>query len=261
MGFVASPTRHRGQLGLCPDWPVWGPYCGLLVNWCKGLGVRVANAFVAFNLDDRQLKWHKDSGDVDVGRVVVNLGGGGVVNLRCGGEKQCHWLPHGWAYFMGPVASGKLPVRPGLYCQHSVGIQPGFSQPWSRTVGTCSLIIDVNITSWNVSAPPSPSPLPFPLFPSFIWRHLSWFILRESLPISRRFQAQMLKAARTTRRAWKDKAARKAAGHPPTLRDKQLHAKVVKAGRARAVAYKLGVLGNESGLVGYLDTLPGLIGA
>ncbi|GFH32849.1 hypothetical protein HaLaN_32137 [Haematococcus lacustris] len=172
-------VRITGQLGLRPDWPVWGPYCGLLVNWCKGLGVGVANAFVAFNLDDRQLKWvsgrfeHKDIGNVDVGRVVVNLGGGGVVNIRCGGEEQCHWLPHGWAYFMGPVASGKLPVRPGLYCEHSVGIQPGFSQPWSRTVGTCSLIIDVNITihSYNLG----------PAFLPALWPTLS--VWAETRPV------------------------------------------------------------------------------
>ncbi|GFH06929.1 hypothetical protein HaLaN_01651 [Haematococcus lacustris] len=34
---------------------------------------------------------HKDSGNVNVGRVVFNLGGGGVVNLRCGDEELKAW--------------------------------------------------------------------------------------------------------------------------------------------------------------------------
>ncbi|GFH09404.1 hypothetical protein HaLaN_04533 [Haematococcus lacustris] len=75
-------VRITGQLGLRPGWETWGPYCGLVVDWCKRLGVEVVKAFVAFNLSDQQLRWvggrfeHKDSGNVNVGRVVVNLGGG-----------------------------------------------------------------------------------------------------------------------------------------------------------------------------------------
>ncbi|GFH16253.1 hypothetical protein HaLaN_12637, partial [Haematococcus lacustris] len=47
-------------------------------------------------------------------RVVFNLGGGGVMKFRCGDE-ELYWLPHGWGYLIGPVASGKAPVRDGLF--------------------------------------------------------------------------------------------------------------------------------------------------
>ncbi|GFH24693.1 hypothetical protein HaLaN_22537 [Haematococcus lacustris] len=46
---------------------MWGPYSGLIVDWCKRLGVAVVGAFVAFNLSDQQLRWHQNSGDVTVG--------------------------------------------------------------------------------------------------------------------------------------------------------------------------------------------------
>ncbi|GFH33470.1 hypothetical protein HaLaN_32849 [Haematococcus lacustris] len=36
-----------------------------------------------------QLDWHRDKGNVNVGRLVFNLGGGGVVNLKCVGEDLC----------------------------------------------------------------------------------------------------------------------------------------------------------------------------
>ncbi|KAL6762926.1 hypothetical protein V8C86DRAFT_2509167, partial [Haematococcus lacustris] len=94
-GARHTGVRIVGQLGLRPGWETWGPYCGLVVDWCKGLGVEVVNAFVAFNLSDQQVRWHKDSGNVNVERVVFNLGGGGVVNLRCGDEKLCYWFAHG----------------------------------------------------------------------------------------------------------------------------------------------------------------------
>ncbi|KAL6746227.1 hypothetical protein V8C86DRAFT_2949970, partial [Haematococcus lacustris] len=105
-----------------PGWETWGPYSGLIVDWCKRLGVEVVKAFVAFNLSDQQLEWHKDRGDVNVGRVVVNLGGGGLVNLRCGNETLHYRLPHGWAYFIGPVASGKAPVSDG-WAGHCRGLE------------------------------------------------------------------------------------------------------------------------------------------
>ncbi|GFH19675.1 hypothetical protein HaLaN_16657 [Haematococcus lacustris] len=85
-------VRIVGQLGLGPGWETWGPYCGL----------------------------HRDRGNVNVGRVVFNLGGGGVVNLHCGDEELSYWLEHGWGYFMGPIASGKAHVSDDLFCQHSV---------------------------------------------------------------------------------------------------------------------------------------------
>ncbi|GFH09178.1 hypothetical protein HaLaN_04276 [Haematococcus lacustris] len=106
-------VRITGDLGLAPGWIPWGPYSRLIVDRCKRLGVEVVAAFVAFNLSDHQLTWHKDRGDVNVGRAVFNLGGGGVVGLRCGGEDQHYSLEHGDGYFMGPIASGKAPVSDG----------------------------------------------------------------------------------------------------------------------------------------------------
>ncbi|GFH19532.1 hypothetical protein HaLaN_16489 [Haematococcus lacustris] len=50
-------VRITGQLGLRPGWETWGPYCGLVVDWCKRQGVDVVSAFVTFNLSDQQLKW------------------------------------------------------------------------------------------------------------------------------------------------------------------------------------------------------------
>ncbi|KAL6752710.1 hypothetical protein V8C86DRAFT_2748590 [Haematococcus lacustris] len=221
-------VRITGLLGLHPGWETWGPYSGLIVDWCKRLGVEVVKAFVAFNLSDQQLKWHKDRGDVNVGRVVVNLGGGGLVNLRCGNETLHYRLPQGWAYFIGPVASGKAPVSDGLFCRHSVGIQPHFRQPRSGMVATCSLVLDVNTTTWTVSAPPEPSLLSAPLLLSSCILHPlilhDWVILRDSL--------QSCQFARATAEAWKEKAGREEANLLPTQRDIQLQAGVVAAGRA-----------------------------
>ncbi|KAJ9512765.1 hypothetical protein QJQ45_019061 [Haematococcus lacustris] len=165
---------------------------------------------------------HKDRGDVNVGRAVFNLGGGGVVGLRCGGEDQHYSLEHGDGYFMGPIASGKAPVSDGLFCRHSVGIQPGFRQPLSGSVATCSLVIDVHATTWSVSPPPPPSPLPLPVSPR-IWK--DWVALRDSLQACWGVVAE----------AWRQKAAREEANQPPTPRDTRLQAGVEAGGRANGV--------------------------
>ncbi|KAL6745052.1 hypothetical protein V8C86DRAFT_3151791 [Haematococcus lacustris] len=204
---------------------------------------------------------HKDKGDVNVGRAVFNLGGGGVVGLRCGGEEQHYSLEHGDGYFMGPMASGKAPVSDGLFCRHSVGIQPGFRQPLSGSVATCSLVLDVHATTWSVSPPPPPSPLPLPVSPR-IWN--DWVALRDSLqtcwggfaegwrqkaarkeanqpptPRDTRLQAGVEAGGRANRvivaEAWRQKAARKEANQPPTPRDTRLQAGVEAGGRANGV--------------------------
>ncbi|KAL6745518.1 hypothetical protein V8C86DRAFT_3123411 [Haematococcus lacustris] len=79
-------------------------------------------------------KEHKDSRNVNVERVVFNLGGGNVVNLRCGDEELCYWLAHGWGYFIGPVASGKAPVSDGLFSVVAGGRAAGraHSEAWKE---------------------------------------------------------------------------------------------------------------------------------
>ncbi|KAJ9507927.1 hypothetical protein QJQ45_021274, partial [Haematococcus lacustris] len=53
----------KGQLGLSPGWETWGPYCGLVVDWCKGLGVEVVNAFVTKSrLQQSAMKGKKHKG-------------------------------------------------------------------------------------------------------------------------------------------------------------------------------------------------------
>ncbi|KAJ9522886.1 hypothetical protein QJQ45_023680, partial [Haematococcus lacustris] len=160
--------------------------------------------------------------DVNVGRVVFNLGGGGVVGLRCDGEDQHYSLEHGDGYYMGPIASGKAPVSNGLFCRHSVGIQPGFRQPLSGLVATCSLVLDVHATTWSVRPPPPPSPLPLPV-PPRIWK--DWVALRDSLQACLGGTAEV----------WREKAAREEADQPPTPRDTRLQAAVQAGGRATGV--------------------------
>ncbi|KAL6748624.1 hypothetical protein V8C86DRAFT_3146508 [Haematococcus lacustris] len=265
-------VRIVGQLGFNPGWKKWGPYCGLLVDWCNSPGADAVSAFVAFNLRDMQLALHRDKGDVNVGRVVFNLGGGGVVNLKCD-EELCYGLDHGWGYFIGPVASGKAPVTDGVFCRHSVGIQPGFSQPHSGMVATCSLIIDVNSTTWNVSAPPPPSLWPPPISPLILD---DWVLLRGDLPQNckgwvsvawkqkaarveanqpptqrdKKLQAGRVATGRAVSEAWKQKAARVEANQPPTQRDKKL-----QAGKVAAALTLKRQVANASGLLGYEDTM------
>ncbi|GFH10780.1 transposon Tf2-2 polyprotein, partial [Haematococcus lacustris] len=173
-------------------------------------------------------------------RWTFNLGGGGVVNLRCGDEELCYRLEHGWGYFIGPVASGKAPVTDGLFCQHSVGIQPGFSQPRSGMVATCSLVIDVNLTTWNVSAPPPPSLLPPPMAAGRAWKEKAARVEADLPPTPRdiQLQAGLVAARRAHSEAWKEKAARVEANLPPTPRDIQLQARLVTARRAHNEAWK-----------------------
>ncbi|KAJ9520744.1 hypothetical protein QJQ45_007613 [Haematococcus lacustris] len=185
-------------------------------------------------------KGAKTQGQRECERWTFNLGGGGVVNLRCGDEELCYRLEHGWGYFIGPVASGKAPVTDGLFCQHSVGIQPGFSQPRSGMVATCSLVIDVNLTTWNVSAPPPPSLLPPPMAAGRAWKEKAARVEADLPPTPRdiQLQAGLVAARRAHSEAWKEKAARVEANLPPTPRDIQLQARLVTARRAHNEAWK-----------------------
>ncbi|GFH25518.1 hypothetical protein HaLaN_23497 [Haematococcus lacustris] len=212
-------VRITWQLGLRPGWETWGPCCGLVVDWCKRLGVDAVSAFVAFNLSDQQLKWvgdrfgHKDGGNMNVGRVVFNLGGGDVVKLRCGDEELAPPGPSPLPLPLFPLIwHDWVTLRDNLpRCRFRGG--EGTAEFWKEKAGREA-----------ANLPPTPR--------------------------DKQLQAGVVAAGRAGREAWKEKAGREAANLPPTPRDKQLQAGLVAG--ALAVERKRKT---ASALLGYLDNM------